>query len=158
MATLSLTGIDLHYEHIGEQVGEHIGEHIDKNDTDGAPPILLLAGMASDSASWKPVITDLASDTHIITMDNRCAGQTRPLTAETSRALMVQDVLDLLDACNIEKATLIGHSLGALICWAVAAQAPERINAVIENAAHSIHWENPKAFVSEIRSFLTSIP
>jgi len=118
MPTLSSQGIDLHYQLSGD-----------------GPPILLIAGIASDSASWNPVVPALAEFATVYTMDNRCTGQTRPLSIDTSRDLMVQDVLSLLDALQIDKITLIGHSLGALISWAVAASAPDRINAVVAASA-----------------------
>ncbi len=97
--------------------------------------MLLLAGIASDSASWKPILHALTNTSTVYTMDNRCAGQTRPLTIDTSRDLMVQDVVALLDACDLDKVTLIGHSMGALISWAVAACVPDRINAVVAASA-----------------------
>lgn len=118
MPILSTRGVDLHYQHTGHGL-----------------PILLLAGIASDSASWNPVLPALASFATVYTLDNRCAGQTRPLTIDTSRDLVVQDVLALLDACQLDKITLIGHSMGALNSWAVAAVAPDRINAVVAASA-----------------------
>jgi len=118
MPTLSYSGVDLHYERTGQ-----------------GPPVLLLAGIASDSASWKPIIPALNEFATVYTMDNRCAGQTQPIDIETSRELIAQDVLALLDACQIDKVTLIGHSMGALISWAVASSAPDRINAVVAASA-----------------------
>lgn len=118
MPTLSNSGTHIHYERTGR-----------------GQPVLLLAGMASDSASWNPVVNDLSARAEIIRMDNRCAGQTRPMQADTSRSIMVDDVIDLLDACEIEKVVLVGHSMGALIAWAVAAKAPQRIKAVVAASA-----------------------
>jgi len=118
MPIISCPQVDLHYTQAGH-----------------GPPVLLLAGIASDSASWNPVHGALSEFSTVYTMDNRCAGQTRPLTIETSRDLMVHDVVALMDACQIDKVTLVGHSMGALISWAVAAYAPERINAVIAASA-----------------------
>lgn len=118
MPTLSSRGVDLHYQQTGY-----------------GPPILLLAGIASDSASWNPVLPALAKFATVYTMDNRCAGQTRPLAIDTSRDLIVQDVIALLDTCQLDKVTLIGHSMGALNSWAVAANVPDRINAVVAASA-----------------------
>lgn len=118
MPLLSRLGIDHYFDSVGQ-----------------GPPVLLLAGMASDSASWNPVVAKLSQHANIIRMDNRCAGQTRPSIVDTSRALMVDDVLALLDSLEIEKVTLVGHSMGALIAWAVAAKAPERINTLVAVSA-----------------------
>ncbi len=118
MPTLSCRGVDLHYQQTGQ-----------------GPAILLLAGIASDSASWNPVLPALAEFATVYTIDNRCAGQTRPLAIDTSRDLIVQDVIALLDTCQLDKVTLIGHSMGALNSWAVAADVPDRINAVVAASA-----------------------
>lgn len=118
MPTLSGSGIELHYERSGQ-----------------GQPVLLLAGMASDGASWNPVVNELSAIADVIRMDNRCAGQTTPMPVATSRQLIVDDVITLLDACNIDKVALIGHSMGALTAWAVAAKAPERVKAVVAASA-----------------------
>jgi len=118
MPHLSRPGIDHYFDSVGH-----------------GQPVLLLAGLASDSASWNPVVAKLSESANIIRMDNRCAGQSRPSIIDTSRALMVDDVLALLDSLGIDKVTLVGHSMGALIAWAVAAKAPERIKALVAVSA-----------------------
>lgn len=118
MPILSRLGVEHYYDSVGQ-----------------GQPVLLLAGMASDSASWTPVVSKLSEQANIIRMDNRCAGQTKPNPTDTSRALMVDDVLALLDSLEIEKVTLVGHSMGALTAWAVAAKAPERVHAIVAASA-----------------------
>ena len=59
MATFSRGDVDVYYEIHGE----------------GAP-LLMIAGLASDSQSWQPIIADLASHYRLITVDNRGAGRT----------------------------------------------------------------------------------
>jgi len=118
MPVLSREGVDLHYERLGQGL-----------------PVLMLAGMASDSASWNPTVTELSKHAEIILLDNRCTGRTSPLPIDTSRALMVDDVLALLDALDIETVVLVGHSMGTLISWAVAAKAPSRIKALVAASA-----------------------
>ena len=61
MATFSRGDVDVYYEIHGE----------------GAP-LLMIAGLASDSQSWQPIIADLASHYRLITVDNRGAGRTTP--------------------------------------------------------------------------------
>lgn len=118
MPTISHAGINLHYEREGQ-----------------GQPVLLIAGMASDSASWNPVVPALSKHADIIRLDNRCAGRTTPMPVTTSRSLMVEDVLAVLDALNLEKVTLIGHSMGALTAWAVAEQAPHRVQGLVAASA-----------------------
>ena len=114
-------------------------------DTDGAslhyrragsgPPLLLLAGMASDNASWTPVLAPLAERHELILPDNRTTGRTRDAGEPPTRARMVADVLALLDALALERVAILGHSMGAMLGWAVAARAPERVSVLVPMAA-----------------------
>lgn len=125
MPVLSINNLQLHYEHLTPSQAVS---------TD-ATPLLLLAGMASDSASWQPIVAGLSEGHELIIPDNRCSGRTRPIPIETSRSLMVEDMLALLDALNIERVNILGHSMGGMLGWAMAAQAPERVAKLIAASA-----------------------
>ncbi len=118
MSTLLTNEIELHYNRVG-----------------AGSPVLLLAGMASDSASWQPVVAPLSTQFEVFTLDNRCTGRTQPPNAQTSKDLMVKDVLALADECNLERFALVGHSMGAMLAWHVAAAAPERISGLVACSA-----------------------
>ncbi len=118
-----VNSIELHYEH---QAGPSGGKHY---------PLLMLSGMASDSGSWQPVREPLASHFELIIPDNRCTGRTLPNPIETSRDLMVADILALLDTLDIDKVNVVGHSMGAMLGWALAAQEPSRVNHLIGASA-----------------------
>lgn len=118
MPSLPINKIQMHFEH-------HPCEH------SSHPPLLLLSGMASDSASWQPVIPELSAHYELLIPDNRCSGRTLPNPVPTSRQLMLDDILALLDALNIDKVNVLGHSMGGMLGWALAAQAPERVNRLI---------------------------
>ncbi|MFK7856082.1 MAG: alpha/beta fold hydrolase [Granulosicoccus sp.] len=125
MPILSINKLQLHYEHFKPP---HPG-------CADASPLLLLAGMASDSASWQPIVAGLRESHEMIIPDNRCSGRTRPIPVETSRSLMVDDTLALLDALDIERVNILGHSMGGMLGWAIAAQAPERVGRLIAASA-----------------------
>ncbi|QBF34172.1 alpha/beta fold hydrolase [Thalassococcus sp. S3] len=110
MPDLPLDDISLHYE----------------TDGDG-PPLLLLAGMLSDSASWGPLVSLLAKDHHVIRPDNRTTGRTTPWDAPVSVEQMAQDALALLDHLQIDKTHVTGHSMGGLMAMEIAGLAPDRI-------------------------------
>ena len=61
MPYLALNDINLYYEFHGE-----------------GTPLLLIAGLASDSQSWQPIIEDLSQNFLLITPDNRGTGRTQP--------------------------------------------------------------------------------
>ena len=120
MPHVALDGLDLYHERAGAR---------------GGPAVLLLAGMASDSASWQPVIGPLAERFDVVAPDNRCTGRTRPMPVATSRDAMVGDLVGLLDALELERVSVVGHSMGAMLGWALAAAAPERVARLVATAA-----------------------
>ena len=120
MPHVALDGLDLYHERAGVR---------------GGPAVLLLAGMASDSASWQPVIGPLAERFDVVAPDNRCTGRTRPMPVATSRDAMVGDLVGLLDALGLERVSVVGHSMGAMLGWALAAAAPARVERLVATAA-----------------------
>ena len=125
MPIVTVNGVCLHYLN-------HPAEHATSVDS---PPVLLLAGMASDSASWQPVIEPLRQQFDLLIPDNRCTGRTTPSDVESSRESMVTDILCLLDELHIERVSIVGHSMGAMLGWALACTAPERVAHLISAAA-----------------------
>ncbi|MEP5731324.1 MAG: alpha/beta hydrolase [Sulfitobacter sp.] len=110
MPELALEDVTLHYEIEG--VG---------------PPLLLLAGMLSDSATWAgfaPMFTDHFT---VIRPDNRTTGRTAPWDAPADCSHMAQDALTLMSHLGFEKFHVAGHSLGGLLALELATMAPEKI-------------------------------
>lgn len=124
MPTLTLDSIQMYYESYTSTSPSDL-------------PLLMLSGMASDSASWQPTLKALASKYDLIIPDNRCAGRTLPNPVETSRELMVDDLIHLLDNLSIERVNVLGHSMGAMLGWALASKTKNRVNHLISASAQS---------------------
>lgn len=116
MPDLSVNGISLHYETAGD-----------------GPPLVLIAGLASDGASWAPVTPFLIPHATVILPDNRGCGQTRTGGAVTIEA-MADDIIALLDHLEIEQADLLGHSMGGVIAMTIAARRPDRLRRLVLSA------------------------
>ncbi len=110
MPELALPDVALHYEIDGQ-----------------GPPLLMLAGFMSDSASWAPLVPLLSPHFTLIRPDNRTTGRTTPWNAPASPTIWAQDALALLDHLGHPQTHVIGHSLGGNIGWALAQSAPSRI-------------------------------
>ncbi len=96
-------------------------------DTAGdGPPLLLLAGIASDVASWTPVVPLLEDKFRLIMIDNRGAGRTEH-EGPIDPGHWVGDAVAVLDEAGIEQADVLGHSLGGMIALRLAEAAPERV-------------------------------
>lgn len=110
MPDLALNDVSLHYEVNGD-----------------GPPLLLLAGMLSDSAAWAgfaPLLTDRFT---VIRPDNRTTGRTVPWDAPADCGLMAADAIALMEHLGFERFHVGGHSLGGLLTLEIAHQVPERV-------------------------------
>lgn len=93
-------------------------------------PILLVHGLFGSLDNLGVLARDLVTDHDILQVDMRNHGLS-PRADEMNYPAMAQDLLDTLDAHNIEKATVIGHSMGGKAVMALTALAPERIDNLV---------------------------
>ena len=93
----------------------------------GVPAILLLHGFPADSSLWRLVAPKLANDYTVIVPDIPGVGQSATASKEVSMEALAQGMRDLLNSLNIDKAIIVGHSMGGYIALAFAAQFPERV-------------------------------
>ena len=97
-----------------------------------APLVLLHAGIA-DLRSWNALVPLLRdAEYRVIRFDARGAGETESEPTSFSR---VDDVLAVLDARGIDRAVLVGNSLGGMTAIDTAITAPDRVAAVVGVAA-----------------------
>jgi pimeloyl-ACP methyl ester carboxylesterase len=95
------------------------------------PPLLLIAGFASDSQSWQPVIRTLAERFSVIVFDNRGSGRTRPMNDFVSIGDMADDCGRLLDHLGLGASHVLGHSMGGFIAQELALRQPHRMISLI---------------------------
>ena len=93
-------------------------------------PIVLVHGLFGSLDNQGILARDLVVDHDIIQVDMRNHGLS-PRSPEMNYPAMAQDLLDTLDAQQIEKATFIGHSMGGKAVMALTALAPERIDQLV---------------------------
>jgi pimeloyl-ACP methyl ester carboxylesterase len=91
------------------------------------PPLVLLHGWPQHGAVWDPLIEDLARDHRVLVPDLRGFGRSQAPSGRYDKHAMAADVLALLDAEGIEKATIVGHDWGGWIAWLLALEHPERV-------------------------------
>jgi pimeloyl-ACP methyl ester carboxylesterase len=76
---------------------------------------------------WSPQTSELARDHRCISFDNRGIGESTGDIGTLSVDMLARDALALLDALHIERAHLVGHSLGGVIVQRMALIAPQRV-------------------------------
>jgi aminoacrylate hydrolase len=105
------------------------------------PPLALIAGMMSDSASWAPLLPLLEPKFTVIRPDNRTAGQTVPWDAPASVDLFAADCAALLDHLGLGPAHVMGHSLGGMIGWEFACAYPTHVRSLTLAASAPLRLE-----------------
>ncbi len=103
---------------------EHKGIQVFYTDQGYGKPIVLLHGFLESSNMWTPLIPDLLKTHRVITIDLLGHGLTGCLGYVHSMELMAETVNAVLNHLNIEKKTIIGHSMGGYVALAMAEKNP----------------------------------
>lgn len=96
-----------------------------------APVIVAVHGITGNSHAWLPVARALAVRATLVAPDLRGRGCSNGLPAPFGVRVLAHDVLALLDHMELERAVLLGHSLGAYTVARLAADDPGRAAAVV---------------------------
>lgn len=95
------------------------------------PPVLLLHGGTTSTATWSAQVPALASRFLVIAPDLRGHGRTSDSDEPLRYELLARDVVALLDSLRIDRAHLVGWSMGGATALAVALAAPERVASLV---------------------------
>ncbi|HDS1683722.1 TPA: alpha/beta hydrolase [Pseudomonas putida] len=94
--------------------------------------IVLLHGIGSGAASWLQVALGLHQRARVIAWDAPGYGQSAPLPMPSPRATdYAARLASLLEALEVERCVLVGHSLGAMTAAAFAQRHPERVSELV---------------------------
>lgn len=108
------------------------GLYYEEHGPNGAPPVILSAGLGGSAAYWAPNLAALAADYRVILYDHRGTGRSdRDLAFNLSVDDMALDVLALMNGLGLDRATLVGHAAGGAIGLALALKAPERLDRLV---------------------------
>lgn len=119
--TLS-TGIKMKYVEMGQADGE---------------VVIFLHGMTDNSRSWSLIAPFFTDKYHIYLLDQRGHGDTdKPDLRMYPISLYASDLADFMDQLGIQKANIVGHSMGSMIGQVFAVNYPEKVNTlVLESSA-----------------------
>jgi pimeloyl-ACP methyl ester carboxylesterase len=95
------------------------------------PPLLLIHGIGDSSRTWEEVMPTLARKHTVIAPDLLGHGDSDKPRADYSVAAYANGMRDLLSALDIERVTLVGHSLGGGVAMQFAYQFPERTDRMV---------------------------
>src|ERR1700709_1804023 len=95
------------------------------------PVILLIHGIGDNSTTWSTVQSKLAQRFTVIAVDLLGHGESDKPRADYSIAAYANGMRDLLSVLDIERVTVVGHSLGGGIALQFAYQFPEHIERLV---------------------------
>jgi pimeloyl-ACP methyl ester carboxylesterase len=119
-------------------------------------PLLLIAGLASDSQSWQPIMEELSRDCRVIVLDNRGAGRTSPRDVDMSIPLMADDCIALINCLGLPSVSILGHSMGGFVAMDCAVRYPDYVDNLILASTSAFNSQRNNALLSDWVLYLES--
>src|SRR5687768_16236662 len=94
-------------------------------------PVLMLHGWSDYLRSFEPVFPHLPSAVRAIAATQRGHGDADRPAGGYSPSDLASDAIALLDSLGIERAVVVGHSMGAWVAQRIAIEHPERVDGVV---------------------------
>ncbi|WP_368346049.1 alpha/beta fold hydrolase [Pelagovum sp. HNIBRBA483] len=103
-----------------------------------APAVVLIHGLGlTRSSTWGAIVPDLSQNFRVLTYDLLGHGQSALPNVEVTLRSLAKQLVDLMDELKIEKAALLGFSLGGMINRRIAIDFPNRVSALaVLNSPH----------------------
>jgi 3-oxoadipate enol-lactonase len=110
MEKINVNGIQLDYDRRGD-----------------GPPLVLLHGYPLDRHLWDQLVPLLVDTFDVILPDLRGFGESTTVDSPYTMDDYASDIAGLLDQLEIQKAAIVGHSMGGYVALAFARLYPERV-------------------------------
>jgi pimeloyl-ACP methyl ester carboxylesterase len=97
-------------------------------------PLVLIAGVGYGLWFWHKVVPKLAEHFQVIAFDNRGAGQSDKPDGPYTVPMMAADTAGLMHALDVQRAAVMGHSLGGFVAQELAVSRPDLVGKLILGA------------------------
>jgi 3-oxoadipate enol-lactonase len=94
-------------------------------------PLLLVHGLGYTREGWGPQRELLARRYRVLSYDNRGIGESEIPPGPYSVAELAGDAVQVLDEAGVERAHVLGASLGGMVAQLLAAEQPERVDRLV---------------------------
>jgi len=125
---VSAAGIDTFYLEVGE-----------------GPPVIVLHGLAMTNASMISTVVALAKDHRVIAPDLPGFGDSGKPDGRYDAAFFARWLIAFMDATGVERASLVGNSMGGRVAIETALIAPHRVDKLVLFAASLAFRKNRQA-------------
>ncbi|MCW7984804.1 alpha/beta hydrolase [Streptomyces platensis subsp. clarensis] len=118
MPSLDINDTTLHYEDEGT-----------------GPALLLLHGWGTSGRTWCAQLPDFTRDHRVVTVDWRGCGRSAHPARGNTTAMVVTDIVALIDALRLDRPVVIGSSIGGVFATELALRRPELTGGVVSVGA-----------------------
>lgn len=109
-------------------------------------PLLLVSGLGGRAQFWDKQVGAFAEHFRVILHDHRGVGRSTPDKVVLGAEHMADDLIALMDALELERAHLVGHSTGGAIGQHIALKRPE----LLDRLVLSCSWAGPDAYFTHL--------
>lgn len=114
MPTIRVNDINIYYETYGT-----------------GSPLILIMGLRRNLTWWYRQIPELSRHYRVVAFDNRGAGRSDKPVMEYSISLFADDTAGLMDVLGIQKAHILGISMGGYIAQELALRHPDKVRSLL---------------------------
>ncbi len=101
-----------------------------RSDGDGEP-VIFIQGLGVDHRGWAMVSKAVSAHYRCVSFDNRDVGQSDITPGDYDVSDLARDTLGLMDALGIDRAHIVGASMGGAIAQTIALERPERLRKLV---------------------------
>jgi len=94
-------------------------------------PVLLVHGLGYTREGWGPLRGLLARRFRVLSYDNRGIGESEIAPGPYTVAQLADDAAQVLDEAGVDRAHVVGASLGGMVAQLLAAEQPERVDRLV---------------------------
>ena len=98
--------------------------------------VIFISGLADEGACWVDQVAGLSDRWRITTFDNRGVGRSETPPGEYRSTSFAEDTAALMDALGIERAHVVGSSLGGAIAQELTLAHPEKVRSLVLNGTY----------------------
>lgn len=132
MSTAKVGDIEMYYEEHGS-----------------GDPLLLIMGLAADSQAWMFQVPDFSAQYRTIAFDNRGVGRSSKPAGAYSIHQMADDAAGLMEQLGIDRAHVVGVSMGGMIAQELTLRHPQRVRSLVLGCT----YPEPDEKVEQQRAF-----
>jgi pimeloyl-ACP methyl ester carboxylesterase len=121
--------------------------------------LVFLHGAGADHEMFNNQIKEVTEKFNVLLWDARGHGKSRPMDEKFSIKLLVEDLIEIMNKENIDKATFIGQSMGGNISQELAFYHPEKVESLVlvDCSCNTMRLSNLEKFYLKLTPFLVPL-